>query len=75
MFNTEIWTNTRAYSTPLVILLADKFGMDALYDWDPTTMWLEVVSTFGVEPDRAVFDRAVMGVAIVTQPRRFLENP
>lgn len=62
------------FATPLVALLLDAFGTDAL-GWDARTVALEVEEAFGVAPPAPNYARLMAGVVLVTTDRFYKSLP
>lgn len=65
------WTDQASCATTLVTAYADAFGEPGslVPVWDRDTVVAEIIAEFGVEPSRAILDRLMTGIVLVTTDR------
>jgi hypothetical protein len=67
-------TDPGTFATPLVTILLDEFGTEAL-QWRPETIALEITEAFGIAMPQANFDRLMAGIVIVSTDRFYKDLP
>lgn len=70
----SVWQNENSFATTLLTLFIDTYGTEAL-DWDPLTIQSEIEQDFAVKLPRAVFDRLMAGIAVLSTDSFFKSLP
>ena len=70
----RVWQDLNSFATTLLTLFIDTYGTEAM-DWDPMTISSEIEQDFAVKLDRAVFDRLMAGIVIVSTDSFFSKLP
>lgn len=70
----SVWQDQGSFATTLLILFIDQYGTEA-FKWDPLTIQSEVESDFSVKLTRAVFDRLMAAIAVVSTDAFFNALP
>lgn len=61
----DIWTSPKSFTTTLVTSLVDHYGTEC-FEWLPMTIRKELQSDLGIEIPSLNFDRAMVGVQLIT---------
>jgi hypothetical protein len=61
----DLLNSPDAFATPLVVLLIDTYGSEAL-QWDPETIALELEDDFQVKVPKENFDKLMIGIHLLT---------
>lgn len=69
-----VWQNQDSFATTLLTVFVDTYGTEG-FDWDPLTIQTEIEQDFAVKLPRAVFDRLMAGIAIVSTDSFFKSLP
>lgn len=65
-----MFQNSEASTTVLCFLVNDRFG-DDVWNWDPTTIYLEIRDEWGCDPAPNVMDKISAGQVLITTPAFF----
>jgi hypothetical protein len=60
-----LWTSPQTFSSVLLTVFLDRFGMEGL-QWDPNTIMLEIEEEFDVALSQAVMDKLLVAINILT---------
>jgi len=61
----DLLTDEETYATTLLVLFIDRFGTEGL-TWHPSTIDREMRTEFGVELPKALFDKLMAAITLVT---------
>jgi hypothetical protein len=73
--NAAAFTDPTSFATTLLVAFLDQFVADwepededdrGPLDWDPVTIYHELIDTYGVAPDPLAFDKLMAGIALLT---------
>jgi hypothetical protein len=70
----NVWQNENSFATTLLTLFIDTYGTEAL-DWDPLTIQSEIEQDFAAKLPRAVFDRLMAAIAVLSTDSFFRSLP
>jgi hypothetical protein len=70
----EAWKSPETFSSVLLTLFLDKFGVEAL-DWDPATITMEVEEEFDVDLPQLSLDKLITAIQLLTADRFFKNLP
>jgi len=70
----SVWQNKESFATTLLTLFIDQYGTEA-FDWDPLTIQSEIERDFSVKLSRAVFDRLMAAIAVISTDSFFSSLP
>jgi hypothetical protein len=70
----EAWKSPETFSSVLLTLFLDKFGVEAL-EWDPATITMEVEEEFDVDLPQLSLDKLITAIQLLTTDRFFKNLP